>query len=399
MMGCGRYPPKGSTMTDEPIPLLDLTLQYRALAATLLPEVEALLASGQYIGGEAVRRFEKLFSQFLGGGDLETVSCNSGTDALVLALRALGIQAGDEVITTAFSFFASAEAIDLVGARPVFVDVDPCTFNLDPQLLAKSISPRTKAIIPVHLFGQAANMTQILAIARRHGLAVVEDCAQAVGACWGGRPVGTWGDIGCFSFFPTKNLGAAGDGGAVVTRDPQLARQVRILKEHGQVCQYHHEYIGLNSRLDALQAVILAAKLPYLREWNWRRQAIAESYHRLLQGIPGLILPQVAVGGNSVWHQYTVRVPGSDPTDSRRRDRLQRQLQERGIASRVYYPIPLHLQPVYRKKLGYKPGDLPNAELCAAQVLSLPCFPELTLRQQERVAAAIAEILTEQPCP
>lgn len=175
--------PKGSTVTDEPIPLLDLTLQYRALAETLLPEVEALLASGQYIGGEAVRRFEELFSRFLGGGDLEAVGCNSGTDALVLALRALGIQAGDEVITTAFSFFASAEAIDLVGARPVFVDVDPCTFNLDPQLLEKSISPRTKAVIPVHLFGQAANMTEILAIARRHGLAVIEDCAQAVGAC------------------------------------------------------------------------------------------------------------------------------------------------------------------------------------------------------------------------
>ena len=383
-------------MTDEPIPLLDLTLQYRALARTLLPQVEALLASGRYIGGEAVRQFEELFSQFLGGGDLETVSCNSGTDALVLALRALGIQPGDEVITTAFSFFASAEAIDLVGARPVFVDVDPCTFNLDPQLLERSISPRTKAIISVHLFGQAANMTQILAIARRHGLAVVEDCAQAIGACWGGKPVGTWGDIGCFSFFPTKNLGAAGDGGAVVTRDPQLARKVRILKEHGQVGQYHHEYIGLNSRLDALQAVILSVKLPYLREWNWRRQAIAEGYHRLLQGIPGLILPQVAKGGNSVWHQYTVRVPGSHPTDPRRRDRLQRQLQKRGIASRVYYPTPLHLQPVYRK-LGYKPGDLPNAELCAAQVLSLPCFPELTLQQQERVALAIAEILAEEP--
>mgnify|MGYP003927361945 FL=1 len=390
--------PKSSTVTDEPIPLLDLTLQYRALAATLLPEVEALLASGQYIGGEAVRRFEELFSQFLGGGDLETVSCNSGTDALVLALRALGIQAGDEVITTAFSFFASAEAIDLVGARPVFVDVDPCTFNLDPQLLEKSISPRTKAVIPVHLFGQAANMTQILAIARRHGLVVVEDCAQAVGACWGGRPVGTWGDIGCFSFFPTKNLGAAGDGGAVVTRDPQLARKVRILKEHGQTRQYQHEHIGLNSRLDALQAVILSVKLSHLREWNWRRQGIAEYYHRLLQGIPGLILPQVAAGGNSVWHQYTVRVPGSDPTDSRRRDALQQQLKERGIASRIYYPIPLHLQPVYRK-LGYKPGDLPNAELCAAQVLSLPCFPELTARQQERVATAIAQILTEQTCP
>ncbi|MFS8858886.1 DegT/DnrJ/EryC1/StrS family aminotransferase [Synechococcus sp. H55.7] len=382
---------------DEPIPLLDLTLQYRALAADLLPQVEALLASGQYIGGGAVRRFEELFSQFLGGGDLETVGCNSGTDALVLALRALGIQAGDEVITTAFSFFASAEAIDLVGARPVFVDVDPCTFNLDPQLLEKSISPCTRAVVVVHLFGQAANLTEIVAIARRHGLAVIEDCAQAVGACWGGRPVGTWGDLGCFSFFPTKNLGAAGDGGAVVTRDAHLARQVRILKEHGQTHQYQHEYIGLNSRLDALQAVILSVKLSHLREWNWRRQGIAESYHRLLHGIPGLILPQVAVGGNSVWHQYTVRVPGSHPTDSRRRDAVQRQLQERGIASRVYYPIPLHLQPVYRKKLGYKPGDLPNAELCAAQVLSLPCFPELTLRQQERVAVAIAEILSEEP--
>jgi dTDP-4-amino-4,6-dideoxygalactose transaminase len=221
---------KGSTMTEEPIPLLDLTGQYRALAGLLQPQVEALLASGQYIGGAAVQRFEEQFAQFLGGGPLEAVGCNSGTDALVLALQALGIQAGDEVLTSAFSFFASAAAISRVGARPVFVDVDPCTFNLDPQLLERSISPRTKAVVVVHLFGQAANMTQILAIARRHGLAVVEDCAQAVGACWGGRPVGTWGEVGCFSFFPSKNLGAAGDGGAVVTRDPQLARRVRALQ-------------------------------------------------------------------------------------------------------------------------------------------------------------------------
>ncbi|MGY2766784.1 dTDP-4-amino-4,6-dideoxygalactose transaminase [Thermostichus sp. MS-CIW-26] len=389
---------KGSTMTEEPIPLLDLTGQYRALAGLLQPQLEALLASGQYIGGAAVQRFEEQFAQFLGGGSLEAVGCNSGTDALVLALQALGIQAGDEVLTSAFSFFASAAAISRVGARPVFVDVDPATFNLDPRLLERSISPRTKAVVVVHLFGQAANMTQILAIARRHGLAVVEDCAQAVGACWGGRPVGTWGEVGCFSFFPSKNLGAAGDGGAVVTRDGQLARRVRALREHGQTRPYHHEHLGLNSRLDALQAVILSVKLPYLREWNWRRQGIAECYHRLLQGIPGLILPQVGVGGNSVWHQYTVRVVGSEPLDSRRRDDLQQGLKERGIGSRVYYPLPLPLQPVYRG-LGYRRGDLPNAELCAAQVLSLPCFPELTTCQQERVAAAIAEILSEKTCP
>ncbi len=385
-------------MTDEPIPLLDLTLQYRSLAAELQPQVEALLASGQYIGGAAVQRFEELFSQFLGGGDLETISCNSGTDALVLALRALEIQPGDEVITTAFSFFASAEAISLVGARPVFVDVDPSTFNLDPSLLEAHISPSTKAIIPVHLFGQAANMTEILAIARRHGLAVIEDCAQAIGACWGGKPVGTWGDAGCFSFFPTKNLGAAGDGGAVVTRDPTLARRIRILREHGQVRRYEHEEIGMNSRLDALQAVILSVKLPYVREWNWRRQGIAEVYHRLLQGIPGLILPQVAAGGSSVWHQYTVRVVGSDPLDPHRRNCLQQHLKNRGIGSRIYYPIPLHRQPAYQK-LGYQPGDLPHAEACAAQVLSLPCFPELTTQQQKRVAEAILEVMQEEICP
>lgn len=342
-------------MTEEPIPLLDLTGQYRALAGLLQPQLEALLASGQYIGGAAVQRFEEQFAQFLGGGSLEAVGCNSGTDALVLALQALGIQAGDEVLTSAFSFFASAAAISRVGARPVFVDVDPCTFNLDPQLLERSISCRTKAVVVVHLFGQAANMTQILAIARRHGL-------------------------------------------AVVTRDPQLARRVRALREHGQTRPYHHEYLGLNSRLDALQAVILSVKLPHLREWNWRRQGIAECYHRLLQGIPGLILPQVGVGGSSVWHQYTVRVVGSEPLDSRRRDDLQQRLKERGIGSRVYYPLPLPLQPVYRG-LGYRRGDLPNAELCAAQVLSLPCFPELTTCQQERVAAAIAEILSEKTCP
>ncbi|MEN9204799.1 MAG: DegT/DnrJ/EryC1/StrS family aminotransferase [Thermostichales cyanobacterium SZTDM-1c_bins_54] len=366
------------------IPLVDLTQHYQALAPALLPRLQEVLASGQYINGPYVSQFEQEFGDWLGG--IPVVSCNSGTDALYLALRAFGIGPGDEVITSAFSFFASAEVISLVGATPVFVDIDPATFNLDPRQLPQAITAKTRAVIPVHLFGRPAPMTEIMAIARAAGLVVIEDCAQATGACWGGQPVGTWGDCGCFSFFPTKNLGTCGDGGAIVSRDPQVVERLRSLKNHGQTRQYQHGYIGVNSRLDALHAAILSVKLPYVREWNQRREAIALTYDKLLAGIPNLIVPSWPVGGRSVWNQYTVRVQGG------LRDRLQQRLQALGISTRVYYPLPLPDQPVYQ---GLAAGDYPQAQRCAQEVLSLPCYPELRLEQQQEIARQIRLQLQE----
>ncbi|MEO0852478.1 MAG: DegT/DnrJ/EryC1/StrS family aminotransferase, partial [Cyanobacteria bacterium J06648_11] len=289
----------------DKIPPVELTQQYRALADELLPAVEAVIASGRYIGGESVATLEKSLAQFLGCTDV--VACNSGTDALYLALRALDIGAGDEVLVPPFTFFASAEAISMTGARPVFVDIEAETFNLDCDHLDAAITPRTKAIMPVHLFGQPANMTAVMEIAERHQLAVVEDCAQATGACWDGRLVGAIGHVGCFSFFPTKNLGCMGDGGAVSTSDPAIAAKVRMLKEHGSKERYYHEALGMNSRLDALQAAILNVKLPYLREWNWRRRSLAAAYQALLADCPGIVLPQGVKGGQSVWNQFTLR--------------------------------------------------------------------------------------------
>ncbi len=382
------------------IPLLDLTRQYQALSSEITARVQQVMASGQYINGPFVQEFEAAFAQYLGDPPPvdpeqhpQVIGCNSGTDALYLALRALGIGPGDEVLTSAFSFFASAEVISLAGARPVFVDIDPATFNLDLDQIAAAVTPRTRGIMPVHLFGQPLDMTTLMQIADRYQLAVIEDCAQAVGACWAGRKVGRLGQVGCFSFFPTKNLGAMGDSGAVVTTDPQLAERIRSLKNHGQSRrQYEHDGIGVNSRMDALQAVILGTKLPYLREWNWRRRGLAETYHRLLDGIADLALPQEISGGTSVWHQYTIRILGDEGGSANRRDRVLQILQELGISARVYYPIPIHLQPVY-EDLGYRRGDLPQAERCSAQVISLPFFPELTLEQQQRVAAGIQQAM------
>jgi dTDP-4-amino-4,6-dideoxygalactose transaminase len=383
----------------DPIPLFDLTQQYHSLADELTLQVSAAMAAGRYIGGPFVEQFETQFGQFLSQSftlspsqPLQVISCNSGTDALYLSLRALDIGPGDEVLTSAFSFFASAEVISLTGARPVFVDIDPVTFNLNPEHLSHQITPQTRAIIPVHLFGQPVDMTAVMAIAQKHHLAVVEDCAQAVGACWAGRPVGTFGTTGCFSFYPTKNLGAFGDGGAIITQDPHLADTLRCLKDHGGCMPYRHEKVGMNSRLDALQAVVLSIKLRYLREWNWRRRSLAETYQTLLQPIPSLTLP--VDRGGSVWNQFTIRIQGSDTNPSHRRDQIQQILKEQGISSRVYYPIPLHLQPVYQS-LGYKVGDLPHAEQCAHQVLSLPFFPELSRSNQNRVAAAISQAMEQ----
>jgi len=371
------------------IPPLDLTRQYETIRDRVNAAVLDILASGRYIGGAAVDRFEERFAEYIGVP--EAVSCNSGTDALFLALRASDIGPGDRVITTSFSFIATSEVIAAAGATPVFVDIDPETFNLDLDRVEEAVTPDTRAIVPVHLFGRPVDMTRLMAIARKHNLIVIEDCAQATGATWEGQKVGSFGDFGCFSFFPTKNLGACGDGGAVTTSDPALAEKIRVLKNHGQAGRYNSEVLGINSRLDAVQAAILNVKLDYLDRWNDRRRAIAARYSQLLEAIPGVIPPRDCGGGRSVWNQYTIRVGGVESGESRR-DRLREDLQKRGVSTMVYYPIPLHLQGVHRD-LGYRKGQLPVSEQIGDRVLSLPLFPELSEQQQDRVVYSLKDCL------
>jgi dTDP-4-amino-4,6-dideoxygalactose transaminase len=383
------------------VPPFSLSEQLRELGSALDEAVLQVLRSGQYIGGSTIASFEQAFAAACGVP--HAIGCNSGTDALVLALRALGIGPGDEVITASFSFFATAEAISAVGATPVFVDVEESTYLIDPQRIEAAITPATRALIPVHLFGRPVDMERIGAIAAAHGLKVIEDCAQATGAHWNGRPVGSWGDAGCFSFFPTKNLGAAGDGGAVTVRDPELAQRVRELAVHGMPRRYLHTELGYNSRLDALQAAVLNVKLPHLERWVERRRQIAGRYRQGLEDLSGVALADPGTAGHS-WNQFVVRVPHcpggraacagacTPSTDSASyglpeaccRDWLKQQLQEAGVSTIIYYPIPIHRQPAYAH-LGYGPGSLPITERLCAEVLSLPIFPELSDEQQDTV--------------
>ena len=372
----------------NPVPPLDLTQQYKLIGDDLLAAVANVLASGRYINGPIVAEFEQQLAAYIGTD--YCVACNSGTDALYLALRALNIGAGDEVITSPFTFIASAEVINMAGATPVFVDIDPATFNLDLSQLETAITPRTKAIIPVHLFGQPVDMTRLMAIAQSHNLLVIEDCAQAVGAAWQGNKVGSIGHIGCFSFYPTKNLGACGDGGAITTNDGAIAQTIRELREHGQPEQYRHTAIGVNSRLDVIQAAILQIKLQYLDTWNAQRQQVATRYRQLLEPLPGVQLPEALPGSTHVWNQYTIRL--TQIAQPHGRDQVRQALRDRGVIAMVYYPIPLHLQPVYAD-LDYPPGSFPVAEQLAQEVLSLPMFPELTEEQQAQVVYALKEIL------
>ncbi|OUL19373.1 Cys/Met metabolism pyridoxal-phosphate-dependent enzyme [Nostoc sp. RF31YmG] len=373
------------------VPAFDIKQQYSTLEAEVSAVVLEILASGRYIGGPVVEGFEKQFAAY--HGVTECVACNSGTDALFLSLRALNIGAGDEVITTTFTFIATAEVISAVGAKPVFVDIDH-TFNLNLQQVKAAITPKTKAIIPVHLFGQPVDMTALMAIAQSHNLAVIEDCAQSTGASWGNQKVGSIGHIGCFSFYPTKNLGGCGDGGAITTNDPEIASQLRVLRDHGSKVRYIHEEIGVNSRLDAIQAAILEIKLRHLDNWNERRRAIAAYYRQFLSQVPGIIAPEELAGGVGVWNQYTIRISGEgrNGATAKYRDSVRQQLQERGVSSMVYYPLPLHLQPIYQN-LGYQPGQLPVAEQICHEVISLPMFPELTQEQQDQVIYALKDCL------
>lgn len=359
--------------------MLDLTAQVEALWPELTAATERVMRSGQFIGGPEVEGFEEEAARYL--GTRHAVGLNSGTDALVIALRALGVGPGDEVITSSFSFFATAESISVVGATPVFVDIDEATFDLDARLVERAITDRTKAIMPVHLYGRPVDMGPLLALARAEDLLVIEDCAQSFGATWQGRQTGTLGDVGAFSFFPTKNLGAYGDGGLLATSSDEVARAARMLRNHGSLERYRNEVLGYNSRLDAMQAAILRVKLPRVDAWNRKRREVATYYGELLAGVPGVIAPEVSPG--HVFHQYTVRLPGVN------RDRVRAVMNEDGVQSMVYYPVPQHLLPVYAGRY----PSLPVTERLAGEVLSLPIWPEMGREVQERVVEALAVAL------
>ena len=384
------------------IPPFSLEAQISEIGEEIEEALIKVFRSGKYIGGEEVTSFEQAFA--LATETSYSVSCNSGTDALILALRSLNIGEGDEVITSSFSFFATAEAITSVGARPVFVDIDPENYLMDLDLIEKVITPRTKAILPVHLFGQPIDMDKIMAIAEVNNLKVVEDCAQAAGAHWRGKPVGSYGDVGCFSFFPTKNLGAAGDGGAITTNNLELAKTIRELAVHGMPKRYFHTNIGYNSRLDSLQAAILNVKLTRLNKWIERRKAIAINYISQLSSIESIELPSNDLSNNSFhsWNQFVIRIMDNsfikniksnsdDVFDNLNRDLFKAELHRLGVNTIIYYPIPIHLQPAY-KDLGYKEGSLPVTEKICNEVISLPIFPELKSIQQAYVIDKINEI-------
>lgn len=373
------------------IPPIDLTEQFRTIQSDVNAAVAEVLASGQYINGPIVETFAQAFGNYVGSE--QCIVCNSGTDALYLALRALNIGSGDEVITSPFTFIATAEAISAVGATPIFVDIDPNTFNLDVTKIEAAIGDRTRAIMPVHLFGRPVDMGPIMDLAARYDLMVIEDCAQATGAQWMGQQVGSIGHVGCFSFFPTKNLGGCGDGGALTTNDETLAATARMLREHGSRVKYHHEAIGVNSRLDSVQAAVLAIKLRHLDTWNQQRGQVADRYHTLLEPVTEVVRPLPVTFGRSVWNQYTLRLPQAT-AEGQERNQVQQLMRELGVICMVYYPLPLHLQPVY-SHLGYRPGDLPQAEAVAHQVLSLPMFPELGEAAQAQVVQTLKDCLAQ----
>jgi len=382
------------------IKFLDLTAQYKSIKKEIDEAIKKVLESGQFIGGKEVENFEKEIAKFC--GVKYAISVNSGTDALFLSLKALGIGPGDEVITTPFTFIATAEVIANLGAKPVFVDIDPKIFNIDPSKIEKAVTKKTRALIPVHLFGQMADMGEIMRIARKYKLFVVEDAAQAIGAEIKLKTqisklktatkkskvlkAGAIGDLGCFSFFPSKNLGAYGDGGMVVTNNKKLAEKIRFLRNHGSLPKnkYLNLILGTNSRLDAIQAAILRVKLKYLKKWIKKRQEIANYYNQSLKGVGDIKVPEILPDRTHTFHQYTIR--------TKHRDRLKKYLEKNGIPTMIYYPIPLHLQPAF-KYLGYKKGDFPEAEKASKEVLSLPIYPELSNKGQKIVVRKIKKYL------
>lgn len=365
------------------IPLVDLQAQYAAIRTDIDKAIQGVIDSSAFIMGPDVRRFEEAFAAFC--GVTHCIGVSNGTAALELALRALEVGSGAEVITAAHTFIATAEAISNVGAKPVFVDIDPITYTITPAAVAAAITPATRAILPVHLYGQPADMGGLKAVAKAHGLAVIEDAAQAHGATWQGQRTGNLADIACFSFYPGKNLGAYGDAGAVTTNDSKLAERVRLLRNHGRRSKYVHDVVGANERIDTLQAAILAAKLPYLRDWTSCRQRLAARYNTLLADAE-VVLPVVAPNATSAWHLYIIRAP--------QRDALLQFLKEHGVEAGIHYPVPLHLQPAYAD-LGYRRGDLPITEAVADTCLSLPLYPEMTETQQDRVVDLLYTFLRQ----
>jgi dTDP-4-amino-4,6-dideoxygalactose transaminase len=370
--------------SPAPVPLLDVKRQYQPLREKLLAAITQVCDSGRFVLGPECEQFETASAAYIGAR--HAVACASGSDALLLALMALDIEAGDEVICPSYTFFATASAIWRLGAEPIFCEIEPTTFNLDPAKLPSLISAKTKAIIPVHLFGQCAAMDEIGRVAAQHQLPIVEDACQAIGAAYAGRNAGTLGDIGTFSFYPTKNLGGMGDGGLLTTDRDDLAAKLRLLRGHGMEPRYYHQLVGINSRLDTLQAAVLNVKLPFLDTWARQRQVNAERYHQLFaeHGLDKIItLPQTARAAKHVWNQYTIRVPDC------RRNELRKHLADARIGTEIYYPVPLHEQKCFAS-LGYQLGSLPETELAARETLALPIFPELTAEEQRSVVSAIA---------
>ncbi len=366
------------------VPLLDLRGQHQALRPKLLEAIELVIDSQQFVLGSEVEALETEIGKYC--TTKFAVGCNSGTDALLLALMVLDLEAGDEVITSPFTFFATAGSIARLGARPRFVDIEPRTYNIDASRVEAAITPRTRAILPVHMYGQCSDMDPLLDISRRHGLPLIEDAAQAIGAEDRGRRAGSMGQMGCFSFYPTKNLGGAGDGGMIVTNEHALAERLRRLRVHGGATEYHHDEVGINSRLDALQAAILRVKLKYLDEWSAARRKKADFYTELfreadlsIEVVPPFIRPEA----QHIFHQYVIRAPGH-------RDEVMKHLSEQGVGSKIYYPVPLHLQKCFAD-LGYRNGEFPKAERAALETLALPCFPEITEEQQRFVVDVLEE--------
>lgn len=373
--------------TAAAVPLLDINRGNQLLRKEILQAIVNVVDSGRFLHGPDVGRLEGSVAAVC--DSRYAVSCASGSDALLLALMAFEVGPGDEVIVPSFTFFATASCVWRLGARVVFVDVDPVSFNIDPAKVEEAVTPATRAIIPVHLFGQCADMDPLLELARHNDLKVIEDAAQAIGAEYRGHPAGSMGDVGCISFYPTKNLGGYGDGGMLVTSDESLTERLRRLAAHGMKTRYYHSLVGINSRLDSIQAAVLSVKLAQLGRWTTDRRANAQRYHELFsarQIDQHLILPRELPGRYHVWNQYTIRVPNGH------RDELRVKLTEHHIGSEIYYPVPLHLQECFRT-LGYRRGSLPITERICQEVLSLPIFPELTAAEQDRVVDVIHEVL------
>ena len=360
------------------VEFLDLPAQYQSIKTEIDAAMAAVVSTGGFVLGKTVADLEQSVARFAGAK--YGIGVNSGTDALYLSLKAAGVKAGDEVITTPFTFIATAEVICWLDAKPVFADICPDTLNIDPKKIEAAITPRTKAVIPVHLYGQAAEMDEISALTQKRNLKIIEDCAQSLGASYRGRQTGNFGHLAAFSFYPTKNLGAYGDGGLVLTDDETLYNEVKMLRQHGQDKKYHHSKLGMNSRLDALQAAVLSVKLKHLDKWNQKRRELAARYTSAFTGISG-ITPPVALDHNvHIYHQYTIR--------ARDRGALEERLAKQGIPYAIHYPIALHLQPAF-EFLGLKEGCLPEAESAAREVLSLPIYPEMSEGQQDAVITAV----------